>query len=130
MAKRKPYAVHRLVDCGRDVALVRYDGDPDVFAALAESWLIDQGIDRSSEPPAPRLYRMNAVQSDEYGWVLGKPDKPGPGVFLGAVLTVARHSGELGEIASFNCWRIPCEAKRGERHYASCPNNSSEGDHA
>lgn len=120
---RTPFAVHRLIDCGRDVALVRYDGDEDTFTALATAWLIDEGIDWPVDAPQPRLYRCNPVQSDEYGWALGRPNRPGPGAFLGAVVTLARHPGPYGEVSRFDCWRYPCQAKRGEQHLLSCPEN-------
>lgn len=121
--RRTPFAVHPLIDCGRDVALVRYDGDEDTFTALAAAWLIDESIDRAVEPPQPRLYRCNPTQSDDYGWTLGKPSRPGPGTFLGAIVTLARHPGPLGEVARYECWRSPCQAKRGEQHLLSCPEN-------
>lgn len=119
MRTRKPYAVHRILDHGRNVAVVRYDGDPDVFAALAENWLRNEGYERPIEPPQPRLYRMNACADGEYAWTLGRPTRRGPGVWLGALLTLARPRGELGPVAPFGCWR--CEADRGERHLATCP---------
>lgn len=122
MLKRGPFTVHRLIDCGRDVALVRYDGDPDVFTALAHEWLNHEGIEgRSVEPPQPGLFRMNVCNSDEYGWTIGRPHKPGPGVFTGAILTLARQPGELGREAPYGCWR--CEAKIRERHLTSCLEN-------
>lgn len=118
--RRKPFAVHRLLDAGRTVAVVRYDGDPDVFTALAGDWLLREfdEHDRPIEPPQPRLYRMNACADDEYSWSLGRPVRRGPGVWLGALVTFARPRGELGPIASFGCWR--CEAEVGERHLAGC----------
>ncbi len=121
MPKRKPYAVHRMIDCGRTVALVRYDGDPDVFTALAANWLRYEGIEGSVEPPQPRLYRMNACQSDDWGWTLGEPTKPGPGVFTGALVRMARPREALGSPAPSGCWR--CDAERGEKHLASCRND-------
>lgn len=125
MPKSKPFAVHRLIDCGRDVALIRYDGDPDVFAALAANWLRDEGHEQPIEPPQPRLYRMNACQNDEYAWTLGKPERRGPGVFLGALVTLARPRGPLGSMAPHGCWR--CDAERGEQHLASCRNDPTFG---
>jgi hypothetical protein len=119
--KRKPFAVYPIVDFGRTVALVRYDGDPDVFAALAADWLRYAGHERPVEPPQPRLYRMNACQSDEFAWQLGKPTKRGPGVFLGALVTLSRPREPLGEMAPHGCWR--CDAEWGERHLARCGNN-------
>lgn len=93
MGRRKPYAVHRLLDAEPDVALIRYDGDPDVFTALATNWLRYEGYDEPIEPPQPRLYRINPCQDYEYSWTLGRPDRRGPGVFLGAVVTLARRGG-------------------------------------
>jgi hypothetical protein len=88
--RRKAYAVHRLIDCDRDVAVIRYDGDPDVFTALAADWLAREGHECSIEAPQPRLYRMNVCQSDEWGWTLDTPSRRGRGVFLGALVTLAR----------------------------------------
>jgi hypothetical protein len=119
--RRGPFAVHRLIDCGRDIALVRYDGDPDVFTALAAEFLYLKGIEgRTIEAPEPGLFRMNVCNSDEYGWAVGRPTKPGRGTFTGAILTLARR-GELGRYAPFGCWR--CEAKVYERHLTSCLEN-------
>ncbi len=118
MTRRKPYAVHRLIDDGRNVAVIRYDGDPDVFTALAANWLRYEDYDRPIEPPQPRLYRMNPCVDYEYSWTLGRPVRRGPGVWLGALVTLARERGELGPVASFGCWR--CEAQPGEQHLAAC----------
>lgn len=113
MTPRKAYAVYRLLDCEPDVALIRYDGDPDVFAALAQDWLREeyQDCDRSysAEPPKPRLYRMNPSSDPDYGWQLGTPAKRGPGVFLGAILTVGRR---------WNCGY--CFAPYNEAHADDC----------
>lgn len=119
MTARKPFAVHRLIDDGRNVAVVRYDGDPDVFTALAHDWLRYEGYERPIEPPEPRLYRMNACSDYEYAWTLGRPNRRGPGVWLGAIVTLARPRGPLGALAPHGCWR--CEAEFGERHLADCP---------
>lgn len=88
--RRRPFTVHRLIDCEPAVALVRYDGDPDVFAALAATWLAEEEIRRPIEPPKPRLYRCNPDPSGEYGWLLGQPTRPGPGTFLGALIELAK----------------------------------------
>lgn len=116
---RKPFAVHKLIDCGRDVALVRYDGDPDVFTALAYQWLTDYGLgDRVIEPPQPRLYRMDPCNSDDYAWTLAEANRPGRGVFTGALITLARR-GQVSDImAPYGCWR--CEARPGEYHLTDC----------
>lgn len=88
--RRSPFAVHRLYDAEPAVAVVRYDGDPDVFAALATEWLSSEGIRRPIQPPQPQLYRCNPDPSGEYGWLLGTPRRPGPGTFLGALLELAK----------------------------------------
>jgi hypothetical protein len=88
--KRAPFAVHRLLDAEPAVALVRYDGDPDVFTALAADWLRDEGIRRPIAPPKPRLYRCNPDFTGKYGWLLGTPDRPGPGTFLGALIELMK----------------------------------------
>lgn len=90
MAKRKPYAVHVLHDADEDLALVRYDGDPDVFTALATKWLAANDYSYAVLPPEPRLYRCNPDFTGEYGWLLGTPDRPGPGTFLGATIRLGR----------------------------------------
>lgn len=123
MTKRKPFAVHRLIDCGRDVAVVRYDGDPDVFTALAHNWLQYEDYERPIEPPQPRLYRMNACSDYEYSWTLGRPERRGPGVWLGALVTLARQRGPLGTWSHGGCWR--CDAEHGERHMAACPTQTT-----
>jgi hypothetical protein len=87
---RKPFAVHRLYDADDAVALVRYDGDPDTFAALATKWLSDNDYPYTVQPPQPRLYRCNPDFTGEYGWLLGEPDHPGPGTFLGAIVKLGR----------------------------------------
>jgi hypothetical protein len=90
MSKRKPFAVHMLSDADDAVALVRYDGDPDVFTALATKWLADHDYPYTVQPPKPRLYRCNPDFTGEYSWLLGEPDHPGPGTFLGAVIRLGR----------------------------------------
>lgn len=90
MAAKMPWAVHRLHDCDDEVALVRYDGDPDTFAALAAWWLADNDYPYAAQPPRPRLYRCNPDFTGEYGWLLGTPDHPGPGTFLGATIRLGR----------------------------------------
>jgi len=95
MTKRTPFGTHRLLDCEPDVALIRYDGDPDVFTALAWAWLMDEESESESghyavEPPRPRLYRFNPTDDPDYSWLLGRPSKPGPGVFTGALLERGR----------------------------------------
>lgn len=120
MTACKPYAAYPLLDAGRQVAVIRYDGDPDVFTALAWQWLLyNDSCEATIEPPQPRLYRMNPSRDPEYAWMLGRPDRPGRGVFLGAVLTIAR-PGELSAYqAPSGCWR--CDAEYGELHLTTCP---------
>jgi hypothetical protein len=101
------------LDCDQAVALVRYDGDPDVFAALAAAWLADNDIHRPIEPPKPRLYRCNPDFTGEYGWLLGEPDRPGPGTFLGALIVTAQWpehmcidgEGERRQEHDWSAWR-------------------------
>jgi hypothetical protein len=95
MAKRKPFGVYDLLDSEPSVALIRYDGDPDTFTALAATWLADRHAeyedgDYSIEPPRPRLYRFNPTTDPDFSWSLGYPSRPGPGVFVGALLDVGR----------------------------------------
>jgi hypothetical protein len=100
MSKRKPFGTYNLLDCEPDVAVIRYDGDPDVFTALAWIWLMERQGEwddghYSVEPPQPRLYRFNPTDDPDYSWQLGRPTKRGPGVFTGAVLSRGR-SWECG----------------------------------
>jgi hypothetical protein len=87
MAKTKPFRVLHMDD--EDPAVIRYDGDPDVFTALAWRHCIQEGIEQSVEPPEPRLYRCNPDFTGEYSWLLHPADKPGRGVWLGAKLKTA-----------------------------------------
>ncbi len=105
---KKPFAVHRLLDADEDVALVRYDGDPDVFTALATKWLADNEYPYAVLPPQPRLYRCNPDFTGEYNWLLGTPERPGPGTFLGATI-------RLGE--RFEC--VDCSAAAPD-HFSDC----------
>lgn len=95
MAKRAPFAVHNLLDCEPGVAIVRYDGDPDVFTALTWAWLIDRQDEcedghYSIEAPLPRLYRINPTDDPDFSWTLSRSAKRGRGVFTGAVVTRGR----------------------------------------
>lgn len=113
MAKRKPFGTYRLLDSEPEVALIRYDGDPDVFTALAWVWLMREQEDSENghyavQPPQPRLYRFNPTGDPEFDWMLGRPEKPGPGVFTGSVLTRGK---------SFTCGY--CFAADPE-HYSDC----------
>jgi hypothetical protein len=81
--KTKPYRVLP-VDDEQTLALVRYDGDPDVFTALAWAYLIENDLDYSIEPPEPRLFRCNPDFTGEYSWLMAEATERGRGVFLGA----------------------------------------------
>lgn len=72
------------IDDEQTLALVRYDGDPDVFTALYWAHAIAEDIDYSVEPPQPRLFRINPDPTGEYGWLMAEAREPGHGVFLGA----------------------------------------------
>lgn len=90
--ERKPFGVYDLLDSEPEIALIRYDGDPDVFTALAWTWLMKQEDECESghysvEPPQARLYRFNPTDDPDYSWTIGRPAQRGPGVFTGAVLT-------------------------------------------
>lgn len=123
MSRRRPYALIPIDNDGtyppynRRVAVVRYDGDPDVFTALVHAWLMSQEFDETVLPPEPRLYRWNPDPSRTYTSVLADAARPGPGVWLGAVVELARRAD--GPIADKMC--NPCDAVRGERHYSWCP---------
>lgn len=86
----KPYRVHRLHDADDEIALIRYDGDPDTFTALAWRFCIDAEIEDAIQPPQPRLYRCNPDFTGEFRWLIGMPDRRGPGTFLGSTLRLAR----------------------------------------
>lgn len=127
MSKRRrripssPYAVHELRDSERHLAVVRYDGDVDVFTALAWAYLIGQSASAAApiQAPQPRLYRCNPDRTGLYEWTLGRPDKPGPGVFTGALITLARRPAHAsGPIADTRCHA--CTAESGERHERWC----------
>lgn len=84
--KRRPYAVHRISDGDAVVALVRYDGDPDVFTALAWRFLLREGYDSVIEPPRYTGYRceQSAWNADEYAWIYMERPRGQRGVFGGA----------------------------------------------
>lgn len=114
VAKRKPFGVYSLLECEPDVAVIRYDGDPDVFTALAWTWLMDRQDEYedghySVEPPRPRLYRFNPTEHPDYSWKLGHPEKRGAGVFTGSILTRGR---------SWEC--AYCFARYDELHQGDC----------
>jgi hypothetical protein len=74
------------VDSETEFAVIRYDGDPDVFTALAWAHCITEDIAWSVQPPEPRLYRCNPDYTREYGWLLGLAERRGPGVWMGATV--------------------------------------------
>lgn len=74
-----------MIDDSDTIAVIRYDGDPDVFTALAWAYAIEQEEDYTLLPPEPSLYRCNPTPLDsEFSFWLGEPEKRGPGVWLGA----------------------------------------------
>ncbi|BEL07865.1 hypothetical protein Q0Z83_060560 [Actinoplanes sichuanensis] len=112
--RKSPFRVHQLLDGDDEIGLIRYDGDPDVFTALAWAHCINHEIDSSIMPPTPRLYRCNPDFTGEYGWLLGMPSKPGPGAFLGATIRTARYfePAWLRELRLTNC--RPSSSEGGE----------------
>lgn len=95
---RKLFAAAALDDeCGELYGYVRYDGDPDVFVALAWRLGIDHDWARPIQPPAPRLMRSSPDPSGEYAWVLVPVDRPGRGVFSGALIRPGNYL-ELPEV--------------------------------
>ena len=101
----------------RVVGVVRYDGDPDVFTALAATWLRQEGYEASILPPDPRLYRWNVDPTGYHPQVLGWAERPGPGAWLGAVIECARPPG-TGPVVERYCH--VCDGRRGERHGGFC----------
>lgn len=90
--KTKPAAMRVLpMDSETEEAVIRYDGDPDVFTALAWAHGISEGIDYAIQPPEPRLYRCNPDPTHEFPWLLAHAEKRGPGVWLGATLRLGRY---------------------------------------
>lgn len=79
----KPYRVLHM-DAEDCIAVIRFDGDPDVFTALAWAHCIDEGIEYAIAPPEPRLYRCNPDWTREYSWLLYPAKQGGHGVWLGA----------------------------------------------
>lgn len=74
-----------------DFAVIRYDGDPDIFTALAWRYCIQEGIEYSIEPPEPRLYRCNPDFTREFSWLLYPAKERGRGVWLGAKVKTATY---------------------------------------
>lgn len=95
MARAK-IASHRLVDdAGNgEIAVVRCpDGAIDVFYDHAAVWMDREGYDRDefeAAPPMWRLFRMNPCNDGEHAWDLGRPDKKGPGTWMGAIVKVVK----------------------------------------
>lgn len=89
MPKASPYRVLPMDD-ENCIAVIRYDGDPDVFTALAWAYSIQESTEHSIEPPQPRLYRCNPDFTGEFSWLLYPAEKRGRGVWLGAELTTAQ----------------------------------------
>lgn len=120
--RRSPFAVMPLDDestfhPSRVLAVVRYDGDPDVFAALAAVWMREEGYDEAVMPPRPRLFRWNPDPTGYHEQVLAEAARPGRGVWLGSRLERARPTG-TGPVALGYC--NVCDAHRGERHTERC----------
>lgn len=101
----------------RNLAVIRYDGDPDVFTALAYEFLRMEGHDTAIEPPRPRYYRWGFDTLDRTHQMLREASGPGRGVWLGALVVSARPAGD-GPVANRYC--EPCDARAGERHGGWC----------
>lgn len=99
----------------RQIGVLRYDGDPDVFTAVVAPWLRSEGFDGPIEPPAPALWRW--VPDPSCDFRLTDAHRRGPGVWLGSLIVLA-HTG-TGPVAEVYC--SPCDACRGERHHTWCP---------
>lgn len=111
------YQVYSLGEAERHVhAVVRYDGDPDVFTALAGQWVRDNldgyyAMPIALCPPEPRLYRWNVAGGwNEYPIMLGEARRRGPGVWTGSLLRVTPAGCE------------DCQRMRGRGHAARCVN--------
>jgi hypothetical protein len=84
---RKPFRVHDLLDMDDgEVAVIRYDGDPDVFTALAWARGIDDGWSHTVASPELHYYKHVPDWSGEYGWRLYPMTGPGRGRWLGAMV--------------------------------------------
>lgn len=114
--RKTPGRVHRLLEAPADVvAVVRYSGDVDEFAALAHAWLIQtEGVffDAAYAVAAPDLawFRFNPERSDEYAWQLGHATGPGRGNWRGSYL-------KLVQIGCSECGFL-----HGRHHPAGCLN--------
>jgi hypothetical protein len=90
--RRTPYAVHRISDADEVVALIRYDGDPDVFTALAWRFLIREAYHAGTriEPPMYRGYRCEQnAWNDDYAWIYMPRQLGERGVFGGSEVRLA-----------------------------------------
>jgi hypothetical protein len=124
MHDQQPFRLHELGDDdyfppNRTVAVVRYDGDPDVFTALVHHWLLTERANYGQQsvlPPEPRLFRWNPDPSRTFSYLLAKANNPGRGVWLGARVQFARDT--TGPLATSTC--NGCEAFPGERHAGWC----------
>lgn len=90
----KKFQVYWLSEAPVNVhAVVRYDGDPDVFTALAYEWLLRE---RRYEdlvavcPPEPKFYRWNVNAYDDPPLILADRSGPGRGTWIGALLKTVR----------------------------------------
>jgi hypothetical protein len=77
------------------VGVVRYDGEPEVWAREVLEIIRYLGFDDDQaaavQPPELRYYRMNVCNDGEYGWMLGGPrDTPGRGWWRGALVVVPK----------------------------------------
>lgn len=92
----KPFQVYSLAEGNTNVhGVVRYDGDPDVFAALAHDWLLREKIVDSYDypiglcPPEPSFWRWVHTPQGDFEKTL-YPAVRSRGAWLGAELKVAR----------------------------------------
>lgn len=97
---RNPAAWYRLDESYPDLAVIRYDGDPEVWARLLAEVLADHAEMSGCEltpddvrPPVLKWYRKNVCPPDHYmgwTWQLGTPGQqvPGPGRWQGSLVTL------------------------------------------
>lgn len=120
--RRRPFAVYWIGDAPADVAgIVRYDGDPDVFTALATDWLRTERDGYYDEPvaicpPEPRLWRWNPNPGwAEYPLTLTEETVRRPGTWLGSLIKTRR-------IGCPQCDRLDWQP-----HAAGCLNEGIDG---
>lgn len=93
-ARRRPYAALPITDDGDAVALIRYDGDPDVYTAIAWTHALTRGHafdDITINPPEPGLYRISPCSPrscGDHSWHYDHASRRGPGVFTAAPLVL------------------------------------------